>query len=822
MAVYKEDFVDIELNSGNISRSFMNRSIGEGDINANRFGVHVFRNGEPEQLNGSRCEGYFIRSTGETVPISGAVNGNSAWVDLPAACYAYEGQFALAIKLIGGTVTGTMRIVDGVVVNTTTGAVVDPGTIIPSIEQLIALIDETVQSIPPEYDNFVNAFLSRRVNFDLTAMYGSRTNSTYNGITYTWNGDTCTVSGTATALSFNNFLNLPVPSNATRNPFGCHVEISGSFQNVTVNIYAMANESISETRELTESGNIQFTQDCTSIIARLNVANGLTASGTIKVSVSSQDPIPFGMRAFERIANGTNLNTLKSGMYVLSDTGAYTNSPPDLPCFLMVYEHFNTVLQIALPYEAGYNGTFVRVKQIDGTWQNWNALNVTGPNVSRYASNNNIDIDDIRENGFYLLYDAYTYTNLPFQGNIGFLFVFKTNSAQMQIAIPFTPNAIYMRRNLRKGTWSGWEQASGTGGNTYNITNEYTFPEYSQSVSVTATPTITTDTNNYLAPTGDATDRTADILTMLSTRGICRLGPGDYYVNNLQMPNGSSIIGSGHATRIRLAGTSDGYAIKIGSRCLVQDVRIAGAESDITFGSNIGGRHGILWQGDYTQHTTAPDRSMVSNVWIYGFSGGGITCYDTGYGTSNALEVVNGYILNCWAGINISYWSEFHKFTNVRCGECRIGCVNNGGNNIFVNCDFSSNLEIAMLMDNSQGQSPNHTHGSCIGCVFNHTAHAGTANSGVGIEMLNCDRSGFVFDGCQIFFSRIHLEDTDGIVFNSCNFGYLNCDIEISGGGAVLFLGNMHQEKPTISITGNPNVHFANCYVKTTGESVTP
>ena len=157
MAIYREDFVDIELTKGTIHRSFCNRAIGEGDQLANRFGVRLLRNGEPEPISGS-CAGYFIRPDGDTVVITGEVEGNTAYVDLPQACYTYEGQFAMAIKVTSGDATGTMRIIDGVVANTTTDTLVDPGTIIPSIEELLDEIEAAVATIPLDYSALSNGF----------------------------------------------------------------------------------------------------------------------------------------------------------------------------------------------------------------------------------------------------------------------------------------------------------------------------------------------------------------------------------------------------------------------------------------------------------------------------------------------------------------------------------------------------------------------------------------------------------------------------------------------------------------------------------------
>lgn len=322
--------------------------------------------------------------------------------------------------------------------------------------------------------------------------------------------------------------------------------------------------------------------------------------------------------------------------------------------------------------------------------------------------------------------------------------------------------------------------------------------------------------NGDLESTGDTTDRTAEILSMLTATKKCRLGTGVFYVKNLDMPVESSIIGCGNGTKI-IMGSGDGYAIKMTNYCHISDCAIYGTESSIPTPAAIGNRHGILWQGNYSEDqtpTNQPQMGTIDNVLIGYFEGGAITCENTGYGTFNNLEVTNIFAKYCGAGINIPYWSEFHKFTNVRTAWCLYGCINNGGNNIFTNCDFSTCIH-GLLMDNSESQSPNNTHGSMIGCVFNHTDN----NTGTGIEILNC-ANGFTFVGCQIFFSKINIEDSDGIIISNSNFGDSNCDININGGGAVLFMGNMHQAQPTKTITNNNNVHFVNCYVRNTGAVV--
>ena len=160
MANYREDIVDIELTGGSLHRSFLSKSIGAGDIKANRFGVRVFRNGTPVQLGGT-CAGYFINAAGGTVAITnGTVNGNVAYVTLPEACYAVEGNFCLAIKVSLSGETVTMRIVDGTVTRTCTDTAYDPGNIIDDIEDLIAAIDAAVASIPQDYSELEAAVIT--------------------------------------------------------------------------------------------------------------------------------------------------------------------------------------------------------------------------------------------------------------------------------------------------------------------------------------------------------------------------------------------------------------------------------------------------------------------------------------------------------------------------------------------------------------------------------------------------------------------------------------------------------------------------------------
>lgn len=163
MAIYKEDIVDIELRTGSIHRSFLNHSIGSGDALANRYGVRIFRDGEPVSVESNTVTGVFMAPDGTNYAItetnypgSTGKTGNVAFVQLPGICYAARGQFCLAIKLNGGSVNGTMRIVDGTVDETGEDSAVVPTSTIPSTADIIAAYEDAV------------AVIDSSVRFDVT------------------------------------------------------------------------------------------------------------------------------------------------------------------------------------------------------------------------------------------------------------------------------------------------------------------------------------------------------------------------------------------------------------------------------------------------------------------------------------------------------------------------------------------------------------------------------------------------------------------------------------------------------------------------------
>ena len=107
-----------------------------GDNQGNLVGVTVTDSGEPVTLSGE-VRGYFIRSDGNTVIMSGTIDGNKVTVVLPSACYTVVGQFSLVIK-VGQVAVGACT---GYVYQSNTDSTVDPEHVIPDIDQLLTRVE---------------------------------------------------------------------------------------------------------------------------------------------------------------------------------------------------------------------------------------------------------------------------------------------------------------------------------------------------------------------------------------------------------------------------------------------------------------------------------------------------------------------------------------------------------------------------------------------------------------------------------------------------------------------------------------------------------
>lgn len=111
-----------------------------GDNNAHTWRVTVMDGGEAALVTGS-VTGYFVRPDGNTVAVQGSMTGNVASVVLAQACYAQEGDVKAVLRLsvsTGAKVTLAALILP--VRNVLTDSIIDPGEVIPSLDDLLAQI----------------------------------------------------------------------------------------------------------------------------------------------------------------------------------------------------------------------------------------------------------------------------------------------------------------------------------------------------------------------------------------------------------------------------------------------------------------------------------------------------------------------------------------------------------------------------------------------------------------------------------------------------------------------------------------------------------
>lgn len=369
---------------------------------------------------------------------------------------------------------------------------------------------------------------------------------------------------------------------------------------------------------------------------------------------------------------------------------------------------------------------------------------------------------------------------------------------------------------------------------TYNTTVNKTEQIYNNTFNITSSPTITTGLNGWLqavdTDTADETGKTdmaPAIMTMLNATGYCHLGEGIFYVSgNIDMPPRSTLEGCGQKTVIRLLqSVTDGYCIKIQKYNTISDLMISGSPSDISVSSQ-GSRTGILFaankDGQEGETAYESEACLLSNLWVHRFSDSGIKCHNTSMNIRRGIYATNLYVVNCWAGINIDYYSEFNKFTNICISACYYGCINNGGNNVFTGCTFHATYT-GFYIDGTQ---PNSAHGTINGCTFCHIG----SNNGYAIKA-NDVAVGFIIANCQIWYCGIDLTNCEGMLFDGCEFGRgrsgdgeVSASITISGGNLVMFNGCMFRadviRPPKITITNNSKVRFSGCYGTESGDAI--
>lgn len=133
---------DVDLRCGaQTPQIWPNALMLTGDNLAHTWRVRVFDGGEAVALTGATVTGYFVRTDGNTVAVQGSAEGSTAIVTLAQACYAFEGDLKGVMRLTLGGKTVTLSVLTLMVRKVLTDAIIDPGNVIPSLEDLLAQIE---------------------------------------------------------------------------------------------------------------------------------------------------------------------------------------------------------------------------------------------------------------------------------------------------------------------------------------------------------------------------------------------------------------------------------------------------------------------------------------------------------------------------------------------------------------------------------------------------------------------------------------------------------------------------------------------------------
>ena len=272
-----------------------------------------------------------------------------------------------------------------------------------------------------------------------------------------------------------------------------------------------------------------------------------------------------------------------------------------------------------------------------------------------------------------------------------------------------------------------------------------------------------------VAPTGE--DDTEMIQDALDTVGYIFLGPGEYLIDGIEMPEGSSIVGSGPATKLYVAEGTNKFGIKGDNHCSVSNFAIYGGDS--MRATTEGTRIGIL----LGEKSDLRD-FKISNVHFSGFDFAGLYLNNVGFGSLRTVLATGCTFEKCYAGARMGYHGEYASFTSCMFNENYRGVMDNGGNNMYGSCGFNGNFD-GLYMDGTD--NPNNGHGQCVGSSFNHSA----ADGGVGIRLKNIT-NGYVFSGCYIW-SGMNL-DGCGMI-NVTGSSLTNEGVTMTNGGSLIMVG---------------------------------
>ena len=382
--------------------------------------------------------------------------------------------------------------------------------------------------------------------------------------------------------------------------------------------------------------------------------------------------------------------------------------------------------------------------------------------------------------------DQPSINNVPYAP--GWLETCIVNGLVLQRYYPLLTSRYPVMFRTKFGSWSEWTSINDTG--------------YIEAVDHELTSDMSNVTDMYLR-----------IQLALNQYKYCKLGPGIFYIDStLYIKEGCTLEGCGDSTKIVLMPGNAKYAINIHDHGALRNLSILGDAVDLAendFGETSGSRYGLFFRKGYPDYSQPCDWCNVENVSIKNFTGSGIYHYETGANVKQGLYGNNISIRNCWAGIHIAGSSEFNRYDNTQVTYCKHAIINNGGNNSFNNCvihGYATGFKII-------GNNYNSGHGICSNSSI---CHCG----GNAIDISDCE-NGYIFANLQIWYNPIVINNSRGIIINSCEFSRSQ-RITVTSGDTVLISNCLFIDDianpPIISKTAKTKM--VNCFGAVSGNVI--
>jgi len=211
------------------------------------------------------------------------VEFNSSDSNIMLATHKYVGSTNTAVPIVNGILTipsdatGFMFRID-----TASGKTVNA-----TIDFAIYNIPDGIEAVKADY----HALFAETPMANIILPYLTTKNETYKGITYAWTGNTCHVTGRATATSFTDVVDMASGFPAGMKPGGTYwAHYYGKYISLRVYKYVNGTLNVSAVFATTTGGQFTIPSDATGILIRLYITNTtVTLNDYVSVSITRTD-----------------------------------------------------------------------------------------------------------------------------------------------------------------------------------------------------------------------------------------------------------------------------------------------------------------------------------------------------------------------------------------------------------------------------------------------------------------------------------------------------------------------------------------------------